>query len=350
MKRREQIERMINKGKMMTSNSYVILRNAMNTDRNYSAYRFEGRRPAVCNHIGCGRLCERGDGSIKVITPFAPLGLTLCAFHAHNTDCYSLENDLFEGKVTKDGITISCELETSYNTSVSRAVLGMTKYGFHCVPTNDSSIDGYNDAIEWKTAVFNNLCAPIKLFGAVESLMCEGYLEMDGSCGSHLHTGLSNNEIDFRYLFDNIAEYWEAFGRVYAYLDGMPNEKMKQYFGRGFVGYARTLRKSDDDRYVLPRHDGNGKNTHSDRVLYADDNLYGNESFNCNQHYLAFNLQHSYSIEFRLAKFVNAAQYRKIAVVMHNVVIFLRDYYYRRIDRDLLGRAIEALFKEVYPY
>ena len=339
----------LNNGKMMTSNSYRILCNPMNIDRNYTAYRFEGRKSAICKWRGCTCKCTKDDmGSVKVISPHAPLGDTLCYTHATFTECYTSENTLFFGTPTADGITISCELETSHNSAVSRDVLGVQ---FECMPTSDSSIEGLDDdPIEWKTRVSHSLQSVTKLFGAFQALKDNDYIRMDDTCGSHMHTGTSDNRIDFCHLFANVAEYFEAFGALYEYLDKMPNAKMREYFGRGFKNYTRTIRK-DGDRYLLPCHDGNGKRIkYKDKWLEADDNLYGNHSFSCNQHYLTFNLQHSYSIEFRLARFENAAQYRKIAVVMHNVVLYLEAYDNNVIDRALLSKCLVALFTEMYPY
>lgn len=348
MTREAKVLRMVANGRMMTNNSYVILSNPINIDRNYKAYRFEGRKTATCNIIGCNNVCTCDNGSIKVITPFAPLGLTLCRYHANNVSSYSSENTVFAGIPTHDGITMSCELETSDNTPISRASFGQTKYGMLCMPTSDGSLNGH-EPIEWKTRVYHSLQGATKLFGCFEAMLTENHISMDNKCGSHLHTGLSDNSMDFRRLFPDIATYFEAFGGVYEYLDKMPNAKMKEYFGRGFVGYARTLRKTANG-YEMPKHDGNGKNMHDTRHFNGHENLYGTESYNCDQHLLAFNLQHSYSIEFRLARFTNATMYRKIAVVMHNVVIFLRDYHNGDISISTLNKALTALFKENYPY
>ena len=346
--RNEQVLAMVERGRVMTNNSYVILSNPINIDRNYKAYRFEGRKKAKCNVIGCNAECTRDNGSVKVITPFAPLGLTLCEFHAHNIGSYSSENTVYAGKPTNDGITMSCELETSDNTAISRACLGQTKYGMLCIPTSDSSLTTFGcEGIEYKTRVYHSLQGATKLFGCFEALLAENHVEMNDKCGSHMHTGLSDGSIDFRYLFPDIATYFEAFGGVYAYLDKMPNAKMREYFGRGFVSYARTLRKVGN-HYEMPEHNGNGKKGYDTRKFTGCENLYGTESWNCDQHLLAFNLQHSYSIEFRLPRFTNATMYRKIAVVMHNVVIFLRDYHNGDITISTLNKALTALLSAQY--
>lgn len=348
----------------MTYNSYNILNLAINeisTDRLYHVEPFTGRKPARCACPNCGNMCKPDDGSIRVITPSHHTGITICRNHAHNTSGYSMENPIISGRPTQDGITLSCELETSHNTDVSRAVMGCD---FGAMASDDGSLNGYNP-IEWKSAIYHSKQGFTKLIGAFESMLKLDYIGMDDTCGSHLHTGLVGDPIDFRYIFPDINTYFRAFGALYAYLDDMPNYKMCDYFGRGFVSYARTLRK-DGMKYVMPCHNGRGKNVHSDITVYGSDNLYGNGSYSCNVHRLAFNFQHSYSMEFRLPKFTSAAQYRKIAVVCMNMVIALRDYHNGAIletNRQLkpfgtngvltidgLSRYFVALFKENYPY
>lgn len=326
--------------RMMSSNSYVILNTEISIERGFDLQLFEGRKKAHCAF--CNEECKPGDGSMRVLTPSNARGITICSRCAHNEFSYSSENVERIGTPTSDGITVSCELETSANTLVSRAVLSHT---FKCKPTSDGSIA----STEWKTPIYDSKQGFTKLIGAFEALMSENYVEMDDDCGSHLHTGLVDDSIDFRYVFPNVETYFKAFGGVYAYLDKMPNAKMQEYFGRGFVGYARTLRY-ENGRYVLPKHNGKGKNLHDNRYLDADDDLFGTGSYNCTQHLLAFNFQHSYSMEFRLAKFTNAKQYRKIAIVMQNVVDYIRKYHNSMMSVETLSDTLVALFKEQYPY
>lgn len=351
--------------KTMTSNSYNILNlaiNAISTDRIYRVEPFTGRKNARCACPDCSRLCIPDDGSIRVITPSHQTGLTICAYHADHIDGYSNENTRIVGNPTQDGITLSCELETSKNSNVSLAVMCCD---FECMPSDDGSLNGYNP-IEYKTPIYYSKQGFTKLIGAFESMLNEDFIGMDDTCGSHLHTGLCDNSIDFTKIFPDIDTYFRAFGALYAYLDKMPNEKMKEYFGRGFVSYARTLRKKDNGEYIMPCHNGEGKNLHNDITLYSDMDLYGNGSYSCNVHRLAFNFQHSYSMEFRLPKFTSAKQYRKIAIVCMNMVIAIRDYHNGAIlenNRQLkpygangvltiegLSDYFIALFKENYPY
>lgn len=348
----------------MTYNSYNILNLAINdisTDRLYHVEPFTGRKPARCACPNCTNACTPNDGSIRIITPSHHTGITICRYHANNTSGYSSENSIVVGRPTQDGITLSCELETSHNTNVSLAVMACD---FQAMPSDDGSLDG-DRPIEYKTPIYYSKQGFTKLIGAFESMLKLDYIGMDDTCGSHLHTGLCDNSIDFTQVFPDIDTYFKAFGALYEYLDNMPNVKMREYFGRGFVSYARTLRKTSDC-YIMPRHDGNGKNTHDDIMLYGNQNLYGNGSYSCNVHRLAFNFQHSYSMEFRLPKFTSAKQYRKIAVVCMNMVIAIRDYHNGAIldnnyqlkpfgvngvlTIDGLSKYFVALFKENYPY
>ena len=350
--------------KTMTYNSYNILTleiNGISTKRLYYSEPFTGRKPATCSCPNCTAACEPNDGSERVITPSHHTGLTMCEYHVNHIGNYGDENKTIIGTPTADGISLSCELETSYNTSVSLAVM---QADFKALASHDGSLYGIR-AIEWKTAIYFSKQGFTKLIGAFEAMLKQNHIGMNDDCGSHLHTGLCDNSMDFTRVFSDIDTYFEAFGALYAYLDNMPNDKMKEYFGRGFTDYARTLRKVGS-RYVMPEHDGNGKNLHNDIYLDGDDDLEGTGSYNCDVHKLAFNFQHPYSMEFRLAKFTSAVQYRKIAVVCMNMVIAIRDYHNGSIlenNRHLkpfgsngkltiegLSKYFVALFKEVYPY
>ena len=338
--------------KTMTQNSYVMLNNDISIIRKYEARLFDGRKKATCAFPNCNNECYPNDGSMRIITPSHKRGITICSYHVDFVGSYSHENDDFLGKITDDGITVSCELETSENTTISRAVLSCD---FECYPSDDGSLDGC-EPIEWKTPVYNSKQGFTKLLGTFEGMLDKNYIEMDDSCGSHLHTGLSDNSIDFRFIFDTMDEYYQAFKGVYEYLENMDSYHMIQYFGRDFVPYACYVLPLDNDRYGLfNKENGNI------REVYHNADLYGTGSYDCNVHRLAFNFQHSYSMEFRLAKFTSAKQYRKIAIVCMNMVIALRDYHNKAVTYshlkpfnvttlEGLNNYFVALFKENFPY
>lgn len=292
----------------------------------------------------CGRKVDIED-SARITTPSRPRGITLCALHANvnTTDGYSTENHNHVGTQTAKGITTSIELETEDNTITAKAAM-YCDLGFYC--TSDGSLD-YN-GIEYKSPIYDSLQACTKTLGTIEYLNNNGYFTTRTSrTSAHIHTGFYNDIVDFRKVYRNVDEYYNIFGGLYAYLEKMPNEKMKEYFGRGFVSYARTIRKGEDGNYILPSHDGNGKrNRYSDRPLSANANLYGTGSYDCTQHLLAFNMQHSYSIEFRLPVFINARQYRNCILAMQDLVSVLRDYNFKPSNPEVLVNV----FRKHFPY
>lgn len=323
----------------------TINNNTISTTRNINDISDKKRRKCRC--IACNRFVNPDEG-IRVTTPHHPLGLTLCDTHAslYTLDSYSSENHEYVGTPTNKGVTTSIELETVNNTVLSKASM-LFDLGF--TATNDSSL-GYN-GIEYKSRVHNSLQAMTKTLGTIESLMndFDAFDTRHESCGAHIHTGLYNNRLDFRHIIPDMDTYFAVFGDLYEYLDKMPNAKMKEYFGRGFVGYARTCRK-DGDRYVLPKHNGNGKrDRYNNEYLNGNDNVYGTGSWDCTQHKLAFNLQHSYSLEFRLPKFINAVQYRACICAMQEVVVRLVTAYDNG-DVTKCSKSLVKVFKRYFPY
>lgn len=345
---------------MVTSN-IIINNNAIHTTRKEHSIDTK-RRKARCFIPTCNCECYDGDGSVRVTTPAHPRGVTLCRLHGEDfyrhLASYSSENKEYIGTLTDKRISQSFEIESNNNTAISSAVM----YGdFNAYATSDGSL-GYK-GIEWKTAIYRSLCGATKLFGAIEDMNNKGYFNtLDEKCGAHIHTGIidasDNNVYDWSTIFSCIDEYYQVFRLLYEYLDKMPNEKMIEYFGRGFIDYARTLRWAGEydgvNRYVLPLHDGHGRKLSYDtKYLNGDDNLYGTGSCDCTQHYLLFNLQHSYSLEFRLPKFVNATQYRRCALAMQDVVLYIEKYYIKEhnsVNSIKCACALQKVFKKYFPY
>lgn len=342
------------------TNNITINNNAIHTTRKEHVV-ITKRRKAHCFIPTCNCECYDGDGSTRVTTPAHPRGVTLCKRHGDNfynyLASYSSENKEYIGTLTEKGISQSFEIESCDNTAISSAIM----YGdFNAYATSDGSL-GYK-GIEWKTSIYRSLCGATKLFGAIEDMNNKGYFNtLVEECGAHIHTGIidSNDENVYNWstIFSCVDEYWSVFRLLYDYLDKMPNNKMIEYFGRGYVNYARTLRRVSDElhtgahRYILPLHDGHGKKLSYDtKYLKGNDDLYGTGSYNCNQHYLLFNLQHSYSLEFRLPKFVNAFQYRRCALAMQDVVLYIEKYYIKEHNPIKCSMAMLKAFKKYFPY
>lgn len=333
-------------------NNYLINANEVSNSRKYGEI---ASRRGVARCIICGDLCHEGDGSERISLPNNPRGVTLCYKHGKNFYCYlnnySFENTQYIGGLTEKRVSQSYEIESENNTARSSAVMFSV---FKASATSDGSLE--DRGIEWKSAIYRSLCGATKLFGAIEAMNNNGdFNTLSEDCGAHIHTGIideSNRDVyNWSEIFPDIDTYYSVFSGLYEYLDKMPNAKMREYFGRGYVNYARTLRKDADEKYVLPRHDGNGKIIkYSEKYLNGYDDLYGTRSYNCTQHYLVFNLQHSYSLEFRLPKFVSAVQYRRCALAMQDVVLCIEKLYIKKHDAEKCNKALVKIFSKYFPY
>ena len=329
----------------------VIIKNEITTKRTFHELTSK-RNTCTCGYPNCTKKVKPNEG-MRITTPSHPRGVTFCDFHAEVFDnlsisTYSTENHETVGKPTAKGLTVSCEIETVHNTveGVASMVCDLGFYASH-----DGSLD--TRGIEYKSRICNSLNSLTKTFGTIQALNEKGLLNtLDETCGAHIHTGFYNDPVDFRFLYPSIDKYMEVFGELYAYLDGMPNDKMHEYFGRGFTNYARTIRKDRNGHWYMPEHDGNGRlNRDGIQYLYHTTYRNGRTVPNFNRpyemyeiHSCIFNLQHSYSLEFRLPKFVNAEQYRKCVLAMQEVVDILRKNNFK-YSPDLV-----AIFKKYFPY
>ena len=196
----------------------------------------------------------------RIATPSHPRGITLCDEHVDylnriDSFTYSHENNEHIGTRTAKGVTTSFELETINNTLLSLA---------SCVI--DLKFDATHDCtlsprgIEHKSRIFDSLQSCTKTLGTIEYLNTVGAFDTTAECcGGHIHTGFYGDPVDFRYLYDTMDDYMSVFGGLYRYLENMPNDKMIEYFGRGFTDYARTIRKDASGNYYMPQHNGHGR-------------------------------------------------------------------------------------------
>ena len=295
------------------------------------------RNTCGCGFPNCTVKVKPDEGS-RITTPSHPRGITFCdthteAFNSLSISTYSTENTEYVGKPTAKGLTFSCEIETVGNMPEGIASM-VCDLGFYA--SHDGSL-GYR-GIEYKSRIFNSLNSATKTFGTIQALNEMEYLNtLHDSCGAHIHTGFYNDPVDFSHLYNSMDEYYDVFKDLYQYLDEMPNLKMKTYFGRGFTNYARVLRKTPNG-YIMPKHNGNG------RLIRNGEYKVRPYEKPLDLHAVVFNVQHSYSLEFRLPKFVNAEQYRNCVLAMQEVVDILRknDFKY---SLDLV-----KVFKKYFPY
>ena len=223
-------------------------------------------------------VCENCRNIGTVAVPIAKRGGRngfMCEFHAYRELGYTQENGLHYGTAKKHGFTDSVELETSVSDAKSRAEL--MDFGF--LPTADVTVD-----VEYKSPIFEGLNALSKQCVSIEKLMLNGNLAMGSECGTHFHIGHVEhiNPVTMRYLRRfNGSLFVPLSNAIMADV-----EKSARFFGRRPNSWAEPVTMSDPS---------------------------GNYDGGYMKHSAMFNLQHDYTIEFRQAKFVNAAQYMEVA-------------------------------------
>lgn len=133
-------------------------------------------------------------------------GLFLCELHKNiepYVRSYSAKNKNKRYKSKKKVRTISFEFETAY---VPPEVWKLKLFDF--LPTGDGSIPG----IEWKSPIVpaNRVCYLLRIIEGIEKRA--GKL-LDSSCGTHIHIGLKESEIEKlwknRQIFIPLKDYLE---------------------------------------------------------------------------------------------------------------------------------------------
>ena len=209
----------------------------------------------TCNALGVYKLPvrKRGNGNAY-----------LCSHHWNFMDDYSAENPVRLGTAKKNGFTFSIELETNRPTKKARMELCINGYR----PTSDCTV-----GCEFKSPIYEGLNAVKAILPSIQDLLNDNDIEIGSNCGTHFHVG-QREHINARNI--------ECLGRFYHSLFVPLCESMKSnrdktinIFGRDFGEWATTIN--------------------------SNSNAYNHTNF--------INLQHSYTIEYRLCKFVTCAQY-----------------------------------------
>lgn len=228
-------------------------------------------RIPVCMCANCNSV-----GTVRV--PIAKRGNRfgyMCDFHARNLEGYSVENGQRSGVRKQNQFTESMELEVSHASLKARGEL--IDFGFKA--TYDCTVSA-----EYKSPIYEGLNALSKQCVSIEKLMNEGELRIGNECGTHFHIGHAEhiNPVTMRYL--------------------------RRFNGSLFVPLSNAIMA---DPQKAARFFGRPVNGWCEPVTFADPSGdFGGERM---KHSAMFNLQHDYTIEFRQAKFVNAAQYMAVA-------------------------------------
>lgn len=223
-------------------------------------------RTPICMCNNCNNI-----GTVKV--PIANRGNRngwMCDFHARRLEGYSDENPFRKGNRKQNENTFSIELETSHSTEKARGEL--LNFGF--IPTSDCTV-----SVEYKSPIYEGMNAISKQLVSIEKLRTQHELGIDDTCGTHFHVGHATyiNPETMGYIR---CFYHSIFLPLSDYMKEHRNET-EAFWGRDFLtsGWATPITANT----------------------------------NANEHRNFVNMEHPYTIEFRLAKFKNAKQYMNVA-------------------------------------
>jgi len=179
---------------------------------------------------------------------------------------YSKKNNQRLGKPKAHGDTFGIELElTCHPDTVARGELGNLNF----IPTSDCTVSE-----EWKSPIFYGLNSLSKIMDTLDWLIESGHMDKPNvEAGTHLHIGNEN-------LFNNdfLADHYHTlFDNLSREVENNPDDATR-IFGRSF----------DGNRWALP-------------------------TYECwsNDHKSWINLEHDYTVEFRLCKYIDGKQYYK---------------------------------------
>lgn len=229
----------------------------------------------------------------------------MCDEHARRLEGYTVENGFRMGERKAHGFTYSSELEVSGATLKARGEL--LDFGFKA--TADCTVTA-----EFKSPIYEGLNALSKQCVSIEKMLGEGELHIGSECGTHLHVGHAE------YINGTTMRYLRRFnGSLFVPLSNAimaDQNKAERFFGRRSNHWAQPISMSD------PSGD------------YAGFQM---------SHCAMFNLQHDYTVEFRQAKFVSAAQYMAVAKFGRDVVSCLIENFIKHFnDEDFDCRRYDS--------
>lgn len=315
----------------MTNQNYVamgnasIINNAISTTRKtieYVAKENDGKC-FMCDYIhAIGRTTRgTGKGKKRIETPSHVRGLHVCPYHERVRNClfgYSFEFNKTNGKATAKRISNSIEFETKQCTLQGVAVM-VADYGF--CPTEDCTVD-----VEFKSPIYLSLQGMTKALGGIEHCINNDLFKVTSACGTHLHTSVYSRITEsgrpvpeFDYTLLGRADVYETlFFGVCNYFSTLTHAQLLRYFGSDFRSYAQNPAEYRNDNYIY-------------------------------SHSAIFNVQHSYSLEFRLPRFSSAEVYRRIVLFMQEIVTNVAEYQRGHITAEKCGSTNVKITRKYFP-
>lgn len=242
-------------------------------------------RPTSGHCVECGRVTNEEMGGKRVTTPAQKNGVWVCADHRgkKNLHGYGEENTTRVGSGNADGISISLELESMGISTHARAYLISNDF----IATSDSTVD-----IEYKSPIYTSEQPLAKIIGGIEYMDTNDDYKFKVNhykCGLHTHFGF----IDNRYNFTHLEEDYETlFAELDKIVRMISDDDKEAIFGRTWGDYNEPIWFSSPDRH---------------------------ENW--------INIQHNYSLEIRMPRFVSAVQYMKFLKTFKKMFKALDTHY-----------------------
>ena len=267
-------------------------------------------RPTSGHCVECGRVTSIAMGGKRVTIPSQKNGVWMCEAHrgTRNLHGYNDENTKRVGKGNADNISISVELESMGCSTHARAYL--VDNGF--MATSDCTVD-----VEYKSPIYTSELPLAKIVGGIEYMDKSPNYRFSVNnphCGIHTHYGFIDNHFDFRNLD---THYEDLFSELDTLICNMNCVDREEIFGRDFGTYNAEL----DLGYAYE---------HSNWI----------------------NIQHSYSLEIRMPRFVDAKQYMRFLKCFKKIFKALNTHYISKEHNERnakkASRKMCAVFKKEY--
>ena len=272
----------------------------------------DNRHPICCVE-GCGvegvhkmHIRKRGNESF----------IYMCDYHFNTNERYSSKNGAEKGKEKKNGDTFSIELEVSDHTKRGRFEL--TSNGF--LPTSDSSVQ-----CKFKSPIYKGMNAFVKYLTSIEDLVNTGDIEIDESCGTHIHIG------SVGYMLNGV-NYPALDANTYCFLQN------EVYYYRLFKPLQKAI---EAEMLKSETFFGRYFNHYADKI-----------SVNVFNHYNFINVEDDehYTIEFRLPVFKTKTQYAKCAHFCRDVMHDVQKYFLVDPCVSTADKAANMIVKHFYKY
>ena len=271
--------------------------------------------PTSGHCVECGRITNEVMGGKRVTTPAQRNGVWVCADHRgkKNLHGYGEENSIHVGSGNADGISISLELESMGCSTHARAYLVDNQF----LATSDATVD-----IEYKSPIYDSEQPLAKIIGGIEYMDTKDDYKFKVNhdrCGLHTHFGFIDNRYNFRHLEEDYELLFKELDKI---VNDLTDENREAIFGRTWGDYNQPI-----------------------RFYYPD------------RHENWINIQHNYSIEIRMPRFVNAIQYMKFlktfkkmfkALDTHYISKGAENNFYHVRNAEKASRKMCAIFCKAY--